>query len=191
MTKKHNGYNGAENRSCHPGPFGLFKAWCFLFHVSGLSCSGHFDYFEYLRGITFFLTQQLQIAEKSCFPLLPMEMLWIAGKRLLSCNNWRAFQSWFLSLSWQNDLIFVSWSVKKSLTWIYTILSVFSTSSKFQNLVVISVKLLIIVQCLTNPLFSLLSSSSMCLNLSRSILSMSSSSGSEEDKLFKIIINWC
>ena len=63
----------------------------FLFHVSGLSCSSHFDYFESLRGITFLLTQQLQIAEKSCFPLLPMEMLWIAGKRLLSCNNLSSF----------------------------------------------------------------------------------------------------
>ena len=79
-------------------PF-VFKAWCFSFHVSGFSCSGHFDYFESLRRITFFLTQQLQIAEKSFFPLLPMKMLWIAGKRRLSCNNWRAFQSWLLSLS--------------------------------------------------------------------------------------------
>ena len=82
---KHNGYNGAEYRSCHPWPFGLLslKLDVFSFHVSGLSCSGHFDYFESLRGITFFLTQQLQIAEKSCFPPLPMEMLWIGGKGFL------------------------------------------------------------------------------------------------------------
>ena len=166
----------------------------FSFHVSGLSCSGHFDYFESLRGITFFLTQQLQIAEKSFFPLLPMEMLW-KGKRLFSCNNWRlsnAMESFseliliFKLTKWFDIRVLIC---QKSLTWIYTILSVFFTSSKFQNLVVISVKLLIIVQCLTNPLFSLLSSSSMCLNLSRSILSMSSSSGSEGDKLCKIIIN--
>ena len=157
--------------------------WLFLFRPLWLFWVSAQDYF--LSDPT--ATNSWEIM----FPTLTHGNVVNRGERLFSCNNWRAFQSWFLSLSWQNDLIFVSWSVKKSLTWIYTILSVFSTSSKFQNLVVISVKLLIIVQCLTNPLFSLLSSSSMCLNLSRSILSMSSSSGSEEDKLFKIIINWC
>ena len=174
-------------------PF-VLKAWCFFVSCFWLVLFWPLWLF-WVSTQDYFLSDPTATNSWEIIFPTPIEMLWIGGKGFLFAiighSPMESFSELILIFKltkWFDIRVLIC---QKSLTWIYTIFGVFSTSSKFQNLVVISVKLLIIVQCLTNPLFSRLSSSSMCLNLSRSILSMSSSSGSEEDKLCKIITNWC